>query len=247
MVLSIGVQQMARRDAIVKKLSSVETLGSASIICSDKTGTLTRNEMTVQRVVTASGTCEVTGVGYAPDGRVQAEGVDLTESDLCAEVLAVLSGGALSSDAELRQVDGGWQILGDPTEAAFLVAERKLGVQERRTRRFDRTGEVPFTSERKLMSTLQVDHEHDDLSVLVSKGAPGVVLELCTHLRRGLEVVPLNDGLRAAIMAGVESMSGDALRTLSVAYRPLQVTETATPEDNSVRSAVMPGADLEHD
>ena len=154
-VLALGVQRMAKHNAIVKNLSSVETLGSASVICSDKTGTLTRSEMTIERVMTASGGTRITGVGYAPQGQVEHEGAKLTTGSLQAENIVVLSGGSLASNAELRQAAGGeWEIHGDPTEAAFLVAERKLGVTERRERRFERIGEIPFTSERKMMSTL---------------------------------------------------------------------------------------------
>ena len=134
-VLALGVQRMARHNAIVKKLSSVETLGSASVIASDKTGTLTRGEMTVVRVMTTSGSTEITGVGYAPDGQVNRSGSGngdtLTEGALRSEQIAVLSGGSLAGNAELRRKgDGSWEIHGDPTEAAFLVAERKLGVSE---------------------------------------------------------------------------------------------------------------------
>ena len=148
-VLALGVQRMAKRKAIVKKLSSVETLGSASVICSDKTGTLTRSEMTIERVMTASGGTRITGVGYVPEGRVEHEGAELEEGPLLAEDIVVLSGGSLASNAHLRRTAAGmWEIQGDPTEAAFLVAERKLGVAERRRRRFDRIREIPFTSER---------------------------------------------------------------------------------------------------
>ena len=173
-VLALGVQRMAKHQAIVKNLSSVETLGSASVICSDKTGTLTRSEMTIERVITASGDSHVSGVGYAPEGQVvQAEQqagqsgtepVELSEGPQHSEVIAVLSGGSLAGNADLRQTDSGaWEIHGDPTEAAFLVAERKLGagqVTARREQRFERIGEIPFTSERKLMTTIERDHEH---------------------------------------------------------------------------------------
>ena len=124
-ILAIGVQRMAKRNAVVKKLSSVEALGSASVICTDKTGTLTRNEMTIERVVTASGQADVTGVGYRPDGRVLSAGHDLT-GDLRFEAQLVLGAGTLANDAQLTERDGEWQIQGDPTEAAFLVAARKL-------------------------------------------------------------------------------------------------------------------------
>jgi magnesium-transporting ATPase (P-type) len=221
-VLALGVQRMARRDAIVKNLSSVETLGSASVICSDKTGTLTRSEMTIQRVMTASGAVRVTGVGYAPEGRLEHAHAALEEGPLLAEDIVVLSGGSLAGNAALRQsADGLWEIQGDPTEAAFLVAERKLGVSERRERRFDRVRELPFTSERKMMSTIELDHEQGDRLVLISKGAPDVLLSHCTRVRRGMEVVALDDAWRKRILADVDSLSGDALRTLAVAYRPL--------------------------
>ncbi|MDB5929399.1 MAG: ATPase, P-type (transporting), superfamily, subfamily [Polaromonas sp.] len=221
-VLAMGVQRMARRHAIVKQLSSVETLGSASVICSDKTGTLTRSEMTIERVMTASGSTRVTGVGYAPQGRVEHEGAELTAGPLHAEHIVVLSGGSLASNADLRQsADGEWEIQGDPTEAAFLVAERKLGVQARRQRRFERVAELPFTSERKMMSTIERDHEHEGALMMVTKGAPDVLLQHCTRVRVGLDVLPFDDAQRARALGDVERLSGEALRTLSVAYRPL--------------------------
>ena len=160
-VLALGVQRMALHQAVVKKLTSVETLGSASVICSDKTGTLTKSEMTIQEVVTASGSMVVTGIGYAPEGDVAPDAdrdgrpdVEPLSDALRDEVTVVLSGGAMASDAQLSQEDGVWRVLGDPTEGAFLVAERKLGTEGSRQGRFTRIGEVPFTSERKLMSVV---------------------------------------------------------------------------------------------
>ena len=138
-VLALGVQRMAKHHAIVKNLSSVETLGSASVICSDKTGTLTRSEMTIERVMTASGDTRISGVGYAPEGQVKHAGAELAAGPLQDEARVVLSGGSLAGNADLRQAEGGaWEIHGDPTEAAFLVAERKL------------------------MTTIERDHEHGD-------------------------------------------------------------------------------------
>ena len=166
-VLALGVQRMALHKAVVKRLTSVETLGSASVICSDKTGTLTRSEMTIQEVATASGTTVVTGIGYAPHGEVAPDADRDGRPDpeplagaLRDEVTVVLSGGAMASDAELAVDDGVWSVVGDPTEGAFLVAERKLGTQGSREGRFERVGEVPFTSERKLMSVLYTDAKH---------------------------------------------------------------------------------------
>ena len=225
-VLALGVQRMARRNAIVTKLSSVETLGSASVICSDKTGTLTRSEMTLQRVVTASGGARITGVGYAPVGRIEDENGALGEGPLLAESVVVLSGGSLASDADLRENDDGiWEIQGDPTEAAFLVAERKLGLTERRERRFERVREIPFTSERKMMSTIEIDREHDDRLMVITKGAPDVLLERCSRIREGRSVIALDDATRRRILADVDKLSDAALRTLAVAYRPLDPGE----------------------
>lgn len=229
-VLALGVQRMAKHSAIIKELSSVETLGSASVICSDKTGTLTRAEMTIERIVTASGTAHVTGVGYAPDGDVKGDdGSDLAGA-LLSEIRVVLSGGSLASNAQLAQREGEWRVEGDPTEAAFLVAERKLGAHERRAQRFERVAEIPFTSVRKRMSSIERDHEHGGRSVLVSKGAPDVLLDRCSHVRVGKDEVPLDETRRGRILADVGALSDAALRTLSVAYRVLAPDEMRTDE-----------------
>jgi potassium/sodium efflux P-type ATPase len=227
-VLALGVQRMAKHHAIVKNLSSVETLGSASVICSDKTGTLTRSEMTIERVMTASGDTRISGVGYAPVGQVQQVeqvgrgGDQLAAGPLRDETIVVLSGGSLAGNADLRQTEGGeWEIHGDPTEAAFLVAERKLGVTERRERRFERVAEIPFTSERKLMTTIERDHEHGDEIVAITKGAPDVLLGRCTRARVGMAIVALDEALRARLLADVDTLTDAALRTIAVAYRPL--------------------------
>lgn len=225
-VLALGVQRMARRHAIVKKLASVETLGSATVIATDKTGTLTRAEMTVVRVATASGTCDVTGAGYAPTGHIERDGQVLPPGALRDETGAVLRGGSLAGNAVLRQAaDGDWQIQGDPTEAAFLVAERKLGGTARGERRFTRLGESPFTSDRKMMSTVEADHDHGDARVVFAKGAPGVVLDRCTRQRVGRADVDLDEAGRRQILAGVAGLADTALRTLAVASRPLAAGE----------------------
>ena len=223
-VLAIGVQRMAVRHAIVKNLSSVEALGSASVICADKTGTLTQNEMTLVRVVTASGEVAFDGVGYAPVGEVRSPDgpVDPT-GPVGLEVKALLSAGSAANDAVLTEDDaGGWSIQGDPTDAAFLVAERKLGTYEERLARFQRVSTVPFTSERKLMSSVEHDAEREHHTVM-TKGAPDVLLGRCTGLRVGDDVVPMPDDQRARAVAAIEEMSDAALRTLGVAFRRLPV------------------------
>jgi magnesium-transporting ATPase (P-type) len=241
-VLALGVQRMAKRNAIVKKLSSVETLGSASVICTDKTGTLTRSEMTVERVMTASGGTRITGTGYAPGGHSELLGDDTNAEARRAENIVVLSGGSLASNAQLRELpQGKWEIQGDPTEAAFLVAERKLGLFDRRARRFDRMREIPFTSYRKMMSTLVVDHEHGDRHMLVAKGAPDVLLARCTRVRVGMDEVPFDEASRRRVLSDVDALSDEALRTLAVAYRVLDAGEDGASDDELERDLVFVG------
>jgi magnesium-transporting ATPase (P-type) len=243
-VLAMGVRRMARHHAIVKKLASVETLGSASVIASDKTGTLTRGEMTVQRVMTASGRSDFTGVGYIPDGRAESAGAELPEGPLRSELHAVLQGGSLAGNAQLQQDDAGrWAIQGDPTEAAFLVAERKLGNNESApdgNDRFERIGEIPFTSQRKMMSVLVIDHDDADAHVLFTKGAPDVLLAHCSHARRGEATVALDATLQAQVLADVATMTGDALRTLAVAGRTLP-PDAQIPSDAAQAAALEQG------
>ncbi len=218
-VLAIGVQRMAARNALVKKLSSVETLGSASVICSDKTGTLTRNEMTIEKVVTASGEVEITGSGYIPVGEALVENAPLLSGPLLHEVHLVLRGGSMANDASTRETDDGrWEIQGDPTEAAFLVAEQKLGIQEERLRRYRRVAEIPFSSERKMMTTVDEDDEEAGM-VIVTKGAPDVLLDRCTREYRAGTEVDLTPERREEILVSVDDLADQALRTLAVAYR----------------------------
>lgn len=220
-VLALGVQRMAHQRAIVKRLSSVETLGSASVICTDKTGTLTKNQMTIERVVTGSGAVDVTGSGYLPEGELRVGGQLLDDAGLLDEARAVLLAGSLANDAVLREEEGAWLIQGDPTDAAFLVAEAKVdGLAEGRQARFERVGEVPFTSERKLMSTVHLDREGELGIAVVTKGAPDVLLARCTHERVGGEPRPLTDVRRGEILVGVDGLADRALRTLGVAFRP---------------------------
>lgn len=240
-ILAIGVQRMARQRAIVKKLSSVETLGSASVICSDKTGTLTRNEMTIQRIITRSGEVTVSGIGYRPEGSVTVDGRPLERGPLRSEVRAVLGGGSLANDAILRQEGGEWRVHGDPTEAAFLVAERKLGTSEQRSARFTRRGEIPFSSERKLMSTIEADATRAGSIALMTKGAPDVLLARCTRERTGAADEALTEERRAQILADIDRLAGDALRTLAVAYRPLDPAQPPEADESLEHDLVFAG------
>ncbi|WP_139003381.1 cation-translocating P-type ATPase [Arthrobacter crystallopoietes] len=217
-VLAVGVQHMARRNAIVKELHAVETLGSASVIASDKTGTLTRNEMTIRRITTASGHVGLTGTGYRPDGNVSVNGREAEHLAALYEAGLLLAGGSFANDAQLKECDGQWRIQGDPTEAAFLVAARKMKSVSEHVREYERQGELPFTSERKLMSALARHRQSGALS-LVTKGAPDVLLHRCTGLQIGKKVIPLDAAGKARILAGVEALSAEGFRTLGVAYR----------------------------
>jgi magnesium-transporting ATPase (P-type) len=242
-VLALGVQRMAQHHAIVKKLSSVETLGSASVICSDKTGTLTRNEMTVERVVTPSGEVQITGTGYASQGRMVAQdGSDDIDAELAHEVFTTLAAGSIANDGDLRQGSSGdsgsstgsshdgshgtWEAVGDPTEVSLIVAARKVKAVSRFSN-FERVAEIPFTSERKRMAVIAKDNADSGKLTVFAKGAPDVLLGYCTHIAVGNAVRRLTNGDRETILDTVERLSSQAYRTLGQAYRPLETQSLA--------------------
>ncbi|HEV8417439.1 MAG TPA: cation-translocating P-type ATPase [Candidatus Udaeobacter sp.] len=221
-VLALGVQRMAKRSAIVRHLAAVETLGSANVIASDKTGTLTKNEMTVRTVVTASGRVDFTGIGYAPVGDVKVHGGASLDGALRLELQRALTIADRANNAVLQKHDGRWIVHGDPTEGALLVAARKAGLtDEALDARFERIGEVPFSSERKLMTTINTDVERAEELLVFTKGAPDVLLARCVLERVGESRRPLSDVRREEILQTNEKLAGDALRTLGVAGRPL--------------------------
>ena len=242
-VLALGVQRMAAHHAIVKKLHSVETLGSASVICSDKTGTLTRNEMTVERVVTPSGEVQLTGTGYAPEGRmVTISDAGLTSTPSPAqeaaqlEAVATLAVGALANDGELRENTGAgdgsaasditWEAVGDPTEVSLIVAARKVKA-DRKYANYTRIGEIPFTSDRKRMAVVAQDNADAGRLTVFAKGAPDVLLGYCSRIAVNGAVRPMTQGDRQQILAAVERLSAEAYRTLGQAYRPLGTASLA--------------------
>jgi Ca2+-transporting ATPase len=223
-VLALGVQRMSRRNAIVKRLVSVETLGSASVICTDKTGTLTRNEMTVVRVATASGESTFTGVGYSPEGSLRlGDGVDRTE------VEELVSAAATATDATLESHEGEWIVNGDPTEIALVVVAAKAADESDQLHRFHeeeevRIDEIPFDADRKLMSVL-VDlgsEWHSSTAqriVQYTKGAPDVLLDRCVLVSGAGLHVALDGDRRAQIGKQIERFADEGLRTLGVARR----------------------------
>jgi Ca2+-transporting ATPase len=238
-VLALGVQRMARRRAIIRHLAAVETLGSADVIASDKTGTLTRNEMTVRRVVTASGIADVGGTGYGPAGEVVRHGGGPLEGTLRTEFIRTLAAADRANNAVLQEQDGRWSVQGDPTEGALIVAAHKAGLEERKLdQRFERVGEVPFSSERKMMSTVHADTERPGTLRAFTKGAADVLLSRCSHELVGEEARPLTAERRSAIAAANEDLAGEALRTLGIAFRSLP---------RNALSANGAGDDVEHD
>ena len=213
--LAIGVQRMARRNAIIRRLPAVETLGSVTVICSDKTGTLTRNEMTAQRVIAADGVISVSGGGYAPHGGFEYGGRAIACDDrpLLAEVARAVM---LCNDASLRQVDDAWLVTGDPTEGALITLARKAGLDETYERQaLPRTDAIPFESEHRFMATLH--HDHAGHGLIYLKGAPERVLELCSTQWRDGDCHPLQ---REYWLRIIEEAAGDGMRLLAVALRP---------------------------
>ena len=227
-VLALGVQRMAARNAIVRHLAAVETLGSTDVIASDKTGTLTRNEMTVRAVVTASGRAMFEGTGYAPDGTVSTVGGGPIDGALRLELERALTIAERVNNAALTEQEGHWTPQGDPTEAALLTAARKAGLDPAALdARHARLAEVPFSSERKLMSTVHADTERSGTALVMTKGAADVLLDRCVSEQTGDGERPLTPERRAAIRAANNALADEALRTLGVAYRVLEGEDAA--------------------
>jgi Ca2+-transporting ATPase len=218
--LSLGVHRMAKRKAIVRHLAAVETLGSANVIASDKTGTLTRNEMTVRLVSTAAGRVTLSGTGYAPEGEAKREDDGPIDGSLRSELVWALTIADRANNAVVQEHEGRWGVDGDPTEGALIVAARKAGLEGRALdTRFPRRGELPFSSERKLMTTIHSDAERQDRVVALTKGAPDVLLTRCSHELVGESVRMLTADRRFDILKINEELAAEALRTLAVGFR----------------------------
>ncbi len=224
--LAMAVQRMSKRNALVKKLNSVEALGSTSVICTDKTGTLTQNEMTVNHLWTATREYEVTGIGYAPEGAIEADGTTYRAVQ-DADLELLLEGGLLCGNARLSapsEERPRWEVFGDPTEACLIVSAQKGGINPAELdERMPRVKELPFESRRKRMTTIHaLTHPFEGARLLAfTKGAPNEVVRLADTIRVDGEVRPLTDELRAQIMAANDRYAADGLRVLAVAYRAL--------------------------
>jgi Ca2+-transporting ATPase len=225
--LAIGTTRMARRHAIVKRLPAVETMGCTTVICTDKTGTLTKNEMTVRRLYLGGEGVEVTGAGYEPEGEFWGEGGDRLNRDhpVLRQAARV---SLLCNDAALEDVSGAWQVRGDPTEGALLVLGRKVGLtQGRLLAEYPRVAEVPFSAERKRMSTI---HQGPEGFLMCLKGAPESLLPWCTRVLTDRGEERLDDTGRQEIMSKAAAMAGQALRVLGLAYRSLATIPELTPQ-----------------
>ena len=222
--LALGVQRMAGRNAITRKLNAVETLGSVTVICSDKTGTLTRNEMTARHVVTRAGRFDVEGTGYAPEGSISLDGRDATLEDH-GSLQALVEVMAVCNDAELRQEEGAWSVLGEPTEGALRTLAHKVGFDDAP---YERLAVVPFESDNKFMATLN-RLPAGGVRILL-KGAPDRLLDRSTHqLEADGSVVPLD---RDFWEERIESLGAEGLRVLAAARREAEEgTDTLAVEE----------------
>jgi Ca2+-transporting ATPase len=234
--LAIGMQEMARRHALIRKLPAVETLGSATAICSDKTGTLTQNEMMAVQMYVDRSLLTITGEGYKPDGEFLDEGATVGLQGYPGMRL-LLRAGLLCNDARLEQYSENgssyWRIAGDPTEGAFVVAAAKAGYHKNELgKEYPRIAEIPFDSERKRMTTFHPDPRYGDY-VAYMKGAPDVVLGLCNQVLEDGLMRPLTEERRRNILYENEALAANALRVLGVAFRPLKtVPDNPQPEDS---------------
>jgi Ca2+-transporting ATPase len=216
--LALGVQRMVRRHVLIRKLPSVETLGCATVICSDKTGTLTKNEMTVRAVWTSLGSFEVTGSGYDPQGEFLTGGRTVSPGEQ-PDLLTSLMVGVLCNNAHLSGPDGGVKVFGDPTEIAILSAAAKAGIRKgEEERTFELVEEIPFDPERKKMTIVR--KAEGDYRVF-TKGAPDILLADCSHILENGRERPMTDADRERVIAANNSLSGQALRVLAVASKTL--------------------------
>ena len=218
--LALGVRRMAGRNAIIRRMPAVETLGSTTVICSDKTGTITRNQMTVQKIWSGGRIYEVSGEGYAPEGEIKAESGD-TGKDLPHDLKKLLEIGLFCNNASLREKEGQWVVEGNPSEGALIAAALKAGMESSPGgEEIKRLGEIPFSSDTKYMATL---HREADRSghVAFVKGAPERILEFCSHVLKDGKPVELDDPLRSEIAQVSEQFGSEALRVMAGAYREI--------------------------
>ncbi|MGL5035939.1 MAG: cation-translocating P-type ATPase, partial [Microcystaceae cyanobacterium] len=234
--LALGTQRMAKRQALIRQLSAVETLGSVTTICSDKTGTLTQNKMVVQSVVSDRQNLKVTGQGYIPEGQFQTETGENMVIAQTPEIEKLLMACVLCNDAVLQKEDGEWSILGDPTEGALLALAGKAEIfKHEQEHFFPRVAEFPFSSERKRMSVVIQDEQsklHENSSfVMFVKGSSELILERCTHIQVGTQVLALSEEQRSHILDQNNQLASRGLRVLGFATKIWSELPTETTDE----------------
>jgi Ca2+-transporting ATPase len=225
--LTLAAQRMVKRNALIRRLPATETLGSVSVIASDKTGTLTKDEMTARKAYAAGEVLDVSGAGYAPEGEFTRDG---SPAELSPAMTETLRAATLASDAQVirDEAEGQWRIRGDPTEGALVVAAAKAGLRKAELdAELPRVGEIPFSSETKRFTTL---HETPDGVVAYAKGAPEVILASCSRVLTADGEKALEEGDRESVLGTAQELAGEALRVLAVARRPGATVETAEEE-----------------
>ncbi len=229
--LAVGAKRMSEKNAIVNRMSIIETLGEVTLICSDKTGTLTRGEMTVKHIFTGNALFNVEGSGFVAHGKVKSDGkdVDINSNE---HLKLLIEAGVISNDTEIQRtgIDNEYKALGSPTEAALLILGAKLGIFKENLN-FKRLNEIPFNSDRKMMSVMS---QHSDAKYIYAKGAPEVLFEKCSKIQQGNSVVELTPLLKEQFTKMQTEMASNALRTLCLAYKPVQSAETNYNEDDLI-------------
>lgn len=229
--LALGVRRMVKRHALIRKLPAVETLGSTTVICSDKTGTMTQNQMTVRKLYLNGHMIEVSGTGYEPKGIFSLDG-EVYEVQKDPGLINLLRIGSLCNDAKLVQTDSRWEIKGDPTEGALIVAAAKAGIPvEVEGTRYPRVREIPFSSETKMMTTV---HSISNGEIAYSKGAPEVILERCQYIYSDRR--EMTDGDRREVLTIAQDLATEGLRVLGFAYKPV-----AQADDSSDKALIFSG------
>jgi Ca2+-transporting ATPase len=237
--LALGAREFARRNAIVRRLSSAESLGAVTVICSDKTGTITKGEMTVRQIYAGGKTVEATGVGYEPKGEFRLDGKQV---QLGEEEKQLLKIGALCSNAQLRkkESDAGWEIFGDPTEGALIVVADKAGLsREELDEAYPRIREIPFTSERKLMTTVHKTEQGEVVAYL--KGAPETVLDRCSLILEKGKEKKLTQADKSRVLQVNDQLASNALRVLAMAYKRLPADVEKLEDEEIERGIVFTG------
>jgi Ca2+-transporting ATPase len=237
--LALSAREYAKRHAIIRKLSSAESLGATTVICSDKTGTLTKGEMTVRRIYVNNKFAEITGVGYEPKGELrQGDSVINPQDD--RDMSLLLKIGSLCNNAKLDKTEKSWSVIGDPTEGALIVSASKAGFKEEELEKScPRVAEMPFTSERKCMTTVHSSPLSGRVAYM--KGAPEIVLEKCSHILESGDEKKLTDAKKKKVLEVNEKFATDALRVLGMAYRNLPESLTELNEDTVEHDLVFVG------